>query len=77
VVVVAGSIATVATSAVKPARAWTTSKAELMLLRDASIQLPAPERRALEVELRQAAMGYSAARARGRGNGRLPTLLRL
>jgi hypothetical protein len=59
IVTVAG-IATSAASAVRAMPTWTVSKAELMLVRDASVQLPASERRALEGQLREAALTYSA-----------------
>lgn len=60
VVAVAGIGVSVATSAVSPVPAWTTSKAERMLERDGAVQLAGRERAALEDELRQGVMLYSA-----------------
>jgi hypothetical protein len=49
-----------AATAGRVVHAWTASKAERVLTRDATVQLAAPERAALEDELRQKAMVFSA-----------------
>jgi hypothetical protein len=60
VVTIAGTGVSVAASAVHAVAAWTTSKTERMVIEDATVQLPAPERAALEREVRQAVLQFSA-----------------